>query len=311
MSSTDPAIAGRAFIIFEAALPNPTPAAGIDACLPVAQFWQGLSQDTSATSRAAKLEKFYFTGGAVTGFPAVVDANHYGLAQQSSSQRSAGQVRTNFFVNFAEWQLREFKLRRTCTDPTNAGTCTLGFEHVTVKENPAEELFGGAHPRSQAFLSNFLNQVPLLAAGNLNLIKMKIGNNFNEFESISQTQNVLYSTPGVASTATRDAIRQKLTAMGSSLTVNNILDRATTQTCAGCHQVSNGASVGGGLTWPGTLGFVHVDEQSTLSPALTSTFLPRRKNVLERFINDRCDGSTPPALEPGFTVGGSMEGAAN
>jgi hypothetical protein len=311
MSSTDPAISGRAFIIFEAALPNPTPAAGLDACLPVAQFWQALSQDASATSRATKLEKFFFTGGAVSGFPAAVDAKHYGLAQQTSTQRNSGQVRTNFFVNFAEWHLREFKLRRTCTDPANTATCTLAFQHVTVKENPAEELFGGAHPRSEAFVSNFLTQVPLLAATNVNLIKMKTGGNFNEFESISQLQNVRYSAPGVTSTATRDAIKQKLTSLGSTLTVNNILERATTQTCAGCHQVSNGAALGGGLTWPSTNGFVHVDEQSLLSPALTGTFLPRRKNVLERFINDRCDGSTPAPLEAGMTVGGSPEDAAN
>lgn len=180
--------------------------------------------------------------------PAVVDAKHYGLAQQAATQRSAGQVRTNFFVNFAEWHLREFKLRRSCTDPANTATCALAFEHVTVKENPAEELFGGAHPRSQAFVTNFLNQVPTLAAGNLNLIKMKTGADFNELESVSQAQNVRYSAPGVANAATRSAIQQKLTTMGSALTVNNILDRATTQTCAGCHQVSNFATLGGGLT---------------------------------------------------------------
>jgi hypothetical protein len=311
MTSTNAAIAGRAFVIFEAALPNPTPEQGLDACLPVAQFWQALSQDGSAASRAAKLEKFYYTGGAVPGFAPVVDAAHYGLAQQTATQRTAGQIRTNFFVNFAEWHLREFKLRRTCTTPTDASTCTLSFEHVTVKENPAEELFGGAHARSAAFLTNFLNQVPTLATNNVNAIKMKIGANFNEFESISQQSAVLYSTPGVAVTSVRNSIKAKLTAIGSTLTVNNVLDRATTQTCAGCHQVSNGAALGGGLTWPSSATFVHVDEQSNLSPALTTTFLPKRKSVLEAFINDRCDGSTPAVLAEGTTVGGSLEGAAN
>src|SRR6185295_9531470 len=37
MSSTSATIHGRAFLIFEAALPNPKPALGIDGCLPVAQ----------------------------------------------------------------------------------------------------------------------------------------------------------------------------------------------------------------------------------------------------------------------------------
>lgn len=312
MNSTNGSIGGRAFFIFEAALPNPTPSQGLEACLPVAQFWQALSVDGSATSRAAKLEKFYFTGGAVPGFAPAVNAAHYGLAQQTATQRTAGQVRTNFFVNFVEWHLREFKLRRKCTNTADVATCALSFEHVTVKENPAEELFGGTHPRRDAFVTNFLTQVPLLAAGNVNLVKMKTGANFNEFESISQAQAVRYSTPGVTIAATRDAIRQKLVSIGSTLTVNNILDRATTQTCAGCHEVSNGAPLGGGLTWPSTNGFVHVDEQSALSPALTTTFLPRRKVVLERFINDRCDGSTPAAAAmEGMTVGGSPEGAAN
>ncbi len=134
---------------------------------------------------------------------------------------------------------------------------------------------------------------------------------FNEFESVSQQSAVLYSTPGVAVASVRNSIKQKLTSIGSTLTVNNVLDRATTQTCAGCHQVSNGAALGGGLTWPSSATFVHVDEQSNLSPALTTTFLPKRKSVLEAFINDRCDASTPAVLAEGTTVGGSPEGTAN
>lgn len=109
----------------------------------------------------------------------------------------------------------------------------------------------------------------------------------------------------------RNAIQAKLTAIGSTLTVNNILDRATTQTCGGCHQLSNGAPLGGGLTWPSSGFFVHVDESGFLSQALTGTFLPHRKTVLEKFINDRCDGSAASDEAPGQTIGGSAEGAAN
>ncbi len=310
MKSRSTTIGGRAFIIFEAALPNPTPSLGRAACLPVAQFWQGLSSDNSATSRAAKLEKFYFTGGAVPGFAPVVRAAHYGLANPGSNTRAAGQIRTNFFVNNAEWHLREYKLRRTCTAPDTTATCKLEFEHVTAKQNPAEELFGGNHPRSEAFLADFLNQVPRLAAGNINSVGMTTGNNFNEFESVSQSSDVQYSRSGVASSAVRTAIRNKLSDIGSSLSVNNILDRATTQTCAGCHQVSNAVALGGGLTWPSSDGFVHVDELSRLSTALTDVFLPRRKVVLEAFINDLCDGVAAKA-EAGTTVSGSREGAVN
>lgn len=307
MTSTNPNIFGRAFIIFEAALANPTPELGVDACLPVAQFWQSLTTDASVTSRAAKLEKFYFTGGAVAGFTPVVNAAHYGLATNTGAA-TAGQVRTNFFMEFEEWHLREFKLRRTCADADDAATCTLDFQHVTVKVNPAEELFAGGHSRSAAFRTAFIPQVKKLASTNLNTIKMGVANQFNEWESVSQATNVRYAT--FADTTIRGQIQAELTALGSTLTVNNILNRATTQTCAGCHQVSVGQGLGGGLTWPGTLGFVHIDESSNLSAALTGTFLPHRKTVLEKFINDRCTG-TAAAPVAGETVGGAPEDSAN
>ena len=72
-------------------------------------------------------------------------------------------------------------------------------------------------------------------------------------------------------------------ALGSPLTPANILDRATTQSCAGCHQLSNGKNVGG-FVWPSSLGFVHIDENRVLSPALIGTFIPHRKQILEDCI---------------------------
>jgi len=310
MNSTDPNVFGRAFIIFEGILPNPTPSVGVDACLPVAQFWQSLSADGSVTSRASKIEKFYIAGGAVTGFAPVVRAANYGLANGAAAHR-AGQVRTNFFVDFVEWHLREFKLRRTCTNPANVATCKLSFAHVTTKTNPADELFAGTHANSSSFVTSFENQVTTtdLAASNLNAIKMTVQNQFNEFESISQAFNVVYADFANASVGA--SIANKLAQIGSTLTVNDILHRATTQTCAGCHQVSVGQPLGGGLTWPGTLGFVHIDEGSNVSPALTEQFLPHRRTVLEGFINARCGASTPVTSPAGDTLGGSAVGAAN
>jgi hypothetical protein len=60
--------------------------------------------------------------------------------------------------------------------------------------------------------------------------------------------------------------------------------------------LSNGKDLGGGLTWPSSMGFVHVTEAQRetapdgtvrfqISPALTNVFLPRRKAVLEAFLN--------------------------
>lgn len=320
MQSTDSAIAGRAFIIFEAALPNPQPASGQDACLPVARFWQSLSTDNDVNSRAAKLEKFYFTGGAVDGFAPVVKAAHYGLAT-NAEPATAGQIRTNFFVDVSfmtnqdqEWNLREHKLHRTCTDPADAATCTLAVQQVTVKANPANELFAGTHSRSSAFRTQLVSQVANLDAVTLSGIKMSMPDQFNEWESVSQTSPILHTLnvdyTAFADSTIRGQIAAKIASVGAPLTVDDILERATTQTCAGCHQASNNQSLGGGLAWPSSLGFVHIDEESNLSPALTGTFLPRRKVVLERFINTRCSG-TPAAAVEGITLGDSVEGAAN
>jgi hypothetical protein len=315
------ALSGRAFIIFEAALPNPHPERGVDACLPVARFWQGLSAVKDVATRAARLEKLYFTGGAIAGFEPVVTAAHYGLSTNSGA-RAAGQVRTNFFIDGAQWHLREFKTHRECTDAANPATCKLSLEHVTVKNNPANELFAGTHERSAAFRTSFANQVPKLAAGTAATIGMSIGNAFNEYESISQPftpfGDVEYNRS--ADPAMRAAIQTKLTAMGSKLSVNSILQRATTQTCAGCHRLSAGDALGGTVgQWPSDGGFVHVNEGGGLSPALTGTFIPRRITVLEKFINDRCGPAARPAGGAGgaaaedddSTLGGSAVGAPN
>jgi len=305
---TSSALAGRAFVIFEAALPNPNPAAGISACLPVAQFWQGLTADTSATSRAIKLENFYFKGTAVAGFAPVVQAAHYGLSTGSATH-GAGQIRTNFFIDFAKWHLREFKLNRACTNAADPQTCQLAFDHVTVKANSADELFAGTHANAPAFRSAFTSKMGSLLSTDVASIGLVVADRFDEFESVSQDTKVLYSS--LSDAAMRSAVQAKLTALGSTLTVNNALDRATTQTCAGCHQVSNGQPLGGGKTWPSSLGFVQVDETSQLSAALIGTFLPHRKVVLEKFINDRCTGAAPSSVDADVTVGGGAVGAPN
>jgi hypothetical protein len=318
MQSSDAAVAGRAFLIFEGALANPTPAAGLAACLPVARFWQGLSADGDAASRAAKLERFYYLGTAVPGFAAVVRASNYGLAT-GSAPHGAGQIRGNFFVDSVEWHLREYKLRRTCTRVTDLSTCKLTAELVPAKANPADELFRGTHPLAAAFQPAFVDQVARLAGTDVSTFALATDDRFNELESVSQTTPlpapVRYDVN--ANAALRSAITARLAQLRSSLTAGQILARATTQTCAGCHQVGNDLGLGGGLRWPTSLQFVHIDEQRRLSPALTGTFLPRRVQVLEGFINARCTpGSTAPrvdapAIAAGLTVGGQPIGAAN
>jgi hypothetical protein len=322
---TNRALGGRAFIIFEAALPNPHPEQGVEACLPVARFWQGLSAINDVAVRAAKLEKFYYGDrngvSAVPGFEPVVMASHYGLST-NTGPRAAGQVRTNFFIDNNQWHLREFKTHRECANAADPTTCKLRFDHVTVKNNPANELFAGTHPRAADFRAAFVKQVPKLASGLAATIGMSIPDEFNELESVSQPNvppfigDVEYSTH--ANGPMRDAIQAKLTSMGSPLSVNQILSRATTQTCGGCHRLSAGDDIGKTRDakdgrWPSDVGFVHVTETGQLSVALTGTLLPQRIKVLDKFINDRCTGPAAKAakISEDLTLGGGAVGSPN
>ncbi len=293
----------RAFIIFEARLPNPTPAQGLTGCAPVADFWAQLSTDASATSRATKLEQFYFSGlvAGTVKFEPVVKATHYGLAA-TGTPRSGGQIRTNFFKGFQEWQLREFKLSKPCA---LGASCKLKAEHVTVKTNPADELFDGTNPRAAAFQATFLNQVATLQKSTAATLAMTTKDVHNEYESVSQRFDVAYRN--FATAAFKAQIATKITVAG--LTADNILDRATTQTCAGCHQVSNGANLGKTLVWPSSLGFVQIDESSNLSQALTQSFLPRRATVLRNFLLAQCTGTT--VANDGLTLSGAALDSAN
>jgi len=93
------------------------------------------------------------------------------------------------------------------------------------------------------------------------------------------------------------AISSRLAQVGSTLSPENIVARAQALSCAGCHRFSNEMDLGGQLTWPKSLGFVHVSEVLTevvdgetryqISPALTDAFLPKRKQVMEDFLNDK------------------------
>jgi len=294
----------RALLIFEGRLPNPTPAAGLAGCTPVADFWASLSADPSAASRAAKLEQLYFTGlssGGVT-FAPVVRAQSFGLAADGSAT-APGQIRTNMFVKALEWQLREFKLAKPCAQ---AASCALSFRHVTVKTNPANELFAGTHANAPAFQAEFVTQVGALSSSDLNTISMSTSDSFNEFESVSQRTDVVYK--GFATAQLRTQIQGAITS--PALTVDNILDRATTQTCGGCHQQSNNVNLGGGVTWPGSLGFVHIDENKNLSAALTQKFLPHRAAVLGSFLDAQCGGAAPAPVA-GRTVSGAALGSPN
>jgi hypothetical protein len=65
--------------------------------------------------------------------------------------------------------------------------------------------------------------------------------------------------------------------------------------------------MGGGLTWPSSLGFVHIAENQSevvdgvdrfmISPALTDVFLPWRRDLMIRFIRTVAANQQPIILE--------------
>ena len=301
----------RFLLIFEAVLPNPTPSAGIAGCLPVAQFWDNLTNDNDVNDRAKQLKNFYFFGlagpqGQV--FPAVIRAQNYGIGGGTNT----GQIRANMFmasVSGQEWELREFRLAQQCKNPT---TCNLIARNTFVRVNPFGGLFGGTDAASVAFQTNFLTHVKGLTAKTVPGIAFTNPVADNAGESDEQDQSNDYAFQGRNNTAFLSQITAKLAQLKrTDLTATNVLDRATTQSCAGCHELSNNKNLGASLTWPSSNGFTQIDERSTLSPALKNFFLPARATVLVNFINSQCADGGQALVDDGLTLGGSELDAAN
>lgn len=291
----------RVTIIFEGALPNPNPSLGIEACRPVAQFWADLEGKANIQIDAALNQFFFFPG--IPGFPNLLQFENFGVSVNPpvAGRPTRGQIRVNLFGNNSfRWQLREYRLNR---DSSNV----LRFMPKFVASNPSGELFDSVpdSPLTTGLLGQdrfqtlFLDTLTpaLVSAANQNVLAMPLtGANFvwNAGQSTAQP-GARAEQPGgqdpddyraAMDADFRTALQTKLTALGSSLTPENVADRALTQSCAGCHQLSNGDNLGGSLgPWSGTsLGFVHVNESGALSPGLTSTFLPHRQQVLRNFL---------------------------
>ncbi|HZF51647.1 MAG TPA: hypothetical protein VE093_23490 [Polyangiaceae bacterium] len=299
----------RNLIIFEATLPNPNPSCGLAGCRPVAEFWANLSTLSSA-ARAEAIKGFYFAG--IQGFPEVLRPEHLGLPDASGARQ--GQIRTNQFTLAALsehiWQLREFQLDKVCG---GGGGCKLRFKPTTVKNNPYGELWNPsfADTRTGAFqsASGFLAHVPSLAPQSVVAMGMGTDEQFNAGESNSQTAALsgLENDYGIhlllagLNNSFAQSINAKLASIGrSDINAQNIADRATTQSCGGCHELSSGDLLGGNganglpLLWPlhsKPLSFVHVSETSQLSKPLAEVFIPHRKQILESYLSSTACGT--------------------
>jgi hypothetical protein len=298
----------RNLVIFEAVLPNPQPHRGLEGCRAIALAWANLSLIPRLDARADALERFYFEGTGL--IPPVVDIAHFG-----DNAAGWGQIRTNQFMRASPriWSLREFKLVRAC----GAEGCTaVTMLPATVKLNPFGPLFhpAAAHANAPAFQQHFVTQVAELAAPGLLAFGYVVPDVFNSGQSqatSSTAESNYVANLGEAPSAFRGAIEAALAPLGTDLTATDVVRRAQVLSCAGCHRLSNGAPLGGGLVWPPSLGFTHITERQTeidadgvtryvVSEALTTTLLPRRKQVLEDFL----DGRPLPTRRPEDPIGG-------
>jgi len=336
-------------IIFEAVLPNPKPGCR-SGCRDVIDFWLDLSSDSSPGSRAVKLENFYYNG--LPGFRPVVHTSHYSSGVSSVYGGSgSGQIRTNQFLfrsgmGQGPWTLKEFKTFLSCA----GGTCDYDILPSSVKVNPygvlwnrdvatgavvpalpAENSYATAIPGlatlATEFQADVLAQVTLdrLANPDINSITYEVKPNKNAAESQSQGP-VIDDYPSQFTTATDATFRNSLNtlAAGFGLTGAQIVNRATANSCAGCHLpngfgLTNANSIGPGKSWPSALAFVHVDtppltslagqpgfdpaqfggnaQGFNISPALLNEFLPARRNNLTNLSNmDVCDCVPKPSL---------------
>lgn len=300
---------GRNLVIFESVLPNPNPGCGLAACRPVQELWASMSDLASPADRAQRLAHFYYSG--YRGFAPVIHHRHFALggAGGYGSAGTTGQIRTNQFMQ-SPWVLREFQLaHRPATRRTPAD---LDFVPVELKANAEGFLYDGTVPTSTspyaqlaaAFQDDFVGKVASLAGPTLGDLSVSVEEEFGAGEAelgTGQNQNRYtyhFAHDGGSSTF-RTRVDAALTQLGSTLTSDQIMARAQAQSCAGCHDLSNNADLGGGLTWPPSRRFVHTDERTTevgpdgarfpISVAVSDTFLPARLEIMTNYLaNSDC-----------------------
>ena len=284
----------RLHLIFEGVLPNPDPDAGIAACRPVAQFWADLTAENSVSERRARLEEFFFTG--IEGFEPLIDPDHFSLAGRGGirtlQNTAASRLTTRFY---------QFRLAKRC----DGGRCDLVAEPDVLENMPFGRFFDATYdtPAARGFREAFIHNVAPLAIPDVNLYSMSIPREFlmGESDPLDGELAFIYTIPFTRSesTAAGDAfearIQAELKRVGSTLTPADVITRAETQSCVGCHFLFG--SVGDSISFPRALGtFEHVSEKLVengeagprfaISPAMQNVFIPHRMEILRRFLTN-------------------------
>jgi hypothetical protein len=279
----------RLHMILEPVLRNPNPSAGLAGCRPVAQFWADLTKIDSVAERRTKLEQFYFDG--IPGVAPVIDADHFSV--------TGGGIRTTQIatVNAAP-RMYQFHVTKDCS----AGDCTLRMTPDVLPNMVFGSLFDSTDTSAQAkaFRDAFVEQVPSLAVRNANEFFMDIPRAYviAESDPLDESKAFEYAKPfsqsKVAAPDFKNRIQAKLTSIGSTLTPEDIVHRAETQNCVGCHFFSG--PVGEGVRFPHSLdGIQHVTEDGfepgdsgqrfPISTGMQDTYIPHRMQILIDFLN--------------------------
>ena len=279
----------RLHISLEPVLRNPNPAKGLAGCRAVAQFWADLTKIDSIAERRTKLEQFYFDG--IAGVAPVIDADHFSV--------TGGGIRTTQIAELnAAPRMYQFHVTKDCS----SGNCTLRMTPDVLNNMIFGTLFNSSNTDAQttAFRNTFIAQVPNLAVRDANEFFMEIPRDYQIAESdpSDEVKAFEYLKPfnltKVAAPDFKQRIQAKLTSIGSGLTPEDVVHRAETQNCVGCHFFTG--PVGEGVTFPHSIdGIQHVTEdvleagdggqRFLISPAMRDTFIPHRMKILIDFLN--------------------------
>lgn len=278
----------RLHLIFEAVLPNPAPASSIEGCRAVAQFWVDLSKVDSISERRARLEQFFFTG--IDGFEPVVDPGHY-------SRESGGGIRSLHGTNFGLGSNRFYQFRLAKRGDE------LIAEPDVLENLPFGRFFDATYdtPAARGFRDAFVDNVRNLAIRNVNLYFMNIPREFLMAESdpVDGELEFIFVTPFLHSQVAPEGrefaarITEELKKVGSTLSTTEVITRAETLNCVGCHFIAG--NVGEGVVFPQSVDqFQHVSERHiengeagpryAISPAMRDVFIPHRMEILRRFL---------------------------
>ena len=297
---------GRMLMILEAQVPNPSPGCGVDACLPVAEFWAAVDAEQSPIVRGNMLVDAFFGAGIGSGFGPFINANQLGP--------NGGQIRTNNF-NDSPWTLREFHF--------NPGPIGLP-RPAPVGDAPNGQLWNDFSPFNAGPLcrSAFTGALSGLLTDNLAEMSFVVPEVCKDAESRNDFSQDYVSQLNAGSGAFANLLNGQLA--GTGLSAQDIAARARfAGSCIGCHQESSGAGLGRGVSAPFQLDFVHVSERTlvpcdngigncfAISSALRDEFLPHRQEVMNDFLatSPGCSGAPVAAALPAAGLGAPALGA--